>query len=366
MKGPNDLTRRELLASTTAAGAVGLGAASTGAVLSDVSSFDNNTMAAGKVDLALCWQRDGDETCQPSAGETLRLDIGSLSAGDSGSGCIRLELPDEGEANPAWVWGKTACPIDACGLYDALKLDLWYDLDGDGERDDGEPPVVVDGTELTDVSLCRLTKLLANGVLFDGTPTDDEPAAIQPGTDRCIGVAWRVEGGFCPPAEAALDFQFYAEQHRHNPEPTVPWDPVDCEVDCTQECDDCYPASFVAFCLDSVGTISKEDVIDLSWTADTVTFRLDRQIDSAILFYGPPTFEIFDGGFQANTEYTIERGTGNQLQEADAEDQYGMTQQDPCPDIASDGCGVRYNFDGGAWDCVCGPPGSDRSCGDNE
>ena len=176
-------------------------------------------------------------------------------------------------------------------------------------------------------------------------------------------MAWRVEGDFCAPTEATLDFHFYAEQRRHNPEPANPWDPVDCDIDCTADCDDdCYPASFVAFCLDSVGTISKEDVIDLSWTADTVTFRLDRQIDSAILFYGPPTFEIFDGGFQANTEYTIERGTGDQLQATDAKDQYGMTQQDPCPDIASDGCGVRYNFDGGAWDCVCGPPG-DRSCG---
>jgi hypothetical protein len=287
----------------------------------------------------------------------------SLSPGASGAGIIRLSVPDRESANPAWLWARSVCPTEdhACGLGHAVKLDLWYDLDCDGAPI-GDPPVVVDGTELTNQSLCRVRELLAGGLPVDALPdaSDGEVAPFEPGTEVCIGVSWHLTDAYCPPSRASLPIEFNAVQRRHNPEPS--WPSAECEVTCGEGCDDdCYPASFVAFCLaDTVdGHITKEDVERLSWTDDTITFRVQRAIDPVVLFSGG-TFEVFhpDAGvsFAADTTHEIAVGESGDTREMASKDGDGLHASEPCPDA---GCGLKYNFeltDGESshWERTCG------------
>jgi hypothetical protein len=367
--GDGGLSRRQILAAATTTGALGaVGIGSTGAVFSDSAEFTDNAMAAGTLDLEVCWASDGSVTCPDPAGSTLSLDIDSLSPGATGSGLVRLSLPET--ANPAWLWGRSTCPPATCGLAHATKLTLWWDRDGDGRKGPEDPVLTTGGVDLSGRSLCRVRELLASGFSVDPTPGDGTPDPVEPGSEHYLGVSWRVTDEYCPPSEASLPFEFRAIQRRHNPEPSNPWPAVDCGAACGEGCDtECLPASFVAFCLNRTGDISKYDMTHLSWTARTVTFELDRAIDNAVLYYGQPTFEIFEGPYRADTRYTIRRGDGEVLDETTAASTYDMAQADPCPEAVdgADACGIRYNFGAAEpWDCVCGPPGPDRQCGDRD
>ncbi len=369
--GADGLSRRQILAAATITGALGaVGTGGTGAFFSDSADFADSTFASGTLDLEVCWESDGEVTCPNPAGSTLALDINSLSPGTTGSGIIRLTLPDRETANPAWLWGRSKCSPGNCGISHATKLTLWWDLDCDGQHGSEDPVLTIQGTKLSDVSLCRVRELLALGFSVDPSPRDSDHTALEPGTEICLGVSWRVTDEYCPPSETSLPFEFEAVQRRHNPDPGRPWPPVECSAACGEECEgECYPASFVAFCRDRTVDISKYDMTHLSWTRRTVTFELDRPLDNVALYYGPPTFEIFEGPFDAETRYTIERGNGEAIGASTAESELGMQQSDPCPESLEneDACGIKYNFgEDEAWDCVCGPPGKDRQCGDDD
>jgi hypothetical protein len=110
-------------------------------------------------------------------------------------------------------------------------------------------------------------------------------------------------------------------------------------------------------------------ITSLTWTENSVTWTASADMDSVVLYYGPPTFETYspEGGFPAGQSHTIVRGEGDALSATDAKQTLGQSQNDPCPDGTEPGCGVRYNFpesptDDGSWDCVCGPPGAGRDC----
>ncbi|MEF8777248.1 MAG: hypothetical protein V5A43_12210, partial [Haloarculaceae archaeon] len=277
--------------------------------------------------------------------------------------------PDGGSNNPAWVWLRTACPVAECDLSRAVRVSMWYDGDCDGRVDSGRALRTLEGESIMDVSLCRALTLLADGIALDPTRKDHVPP-LEPGESLCIGITWAVTRPVCGPGAATLDLEFVAQQYRHNPDPAVPWAPRDCTVDCTVECDtECYPASFIAFCLADPGEIHPSDVTSLRWTDEDISFVTTRDVDAVTLYYGPPAFETFtqEGGFPAGQRHTIVRGEGSVLAAAEAEARFGQTPTDPCPDLAGEGCGVRYNFDADGdredhWDCVCGPPGSERRC----
>lgn len=363
-EGPDGLSRRQILAAATATGALGaVGTGGTGAFFTDSAEFTDNTLAAGTLDLEVCWESDGSVTCPDPAGSGLSLDMDSLSPGASGTGTISVSVPDRESANPAWLWARSVCPTEdhACGLGYAVKLDLWYDLDCDGGPD-GDPPVVVDGTELTDVSLCRVRKLLAGGLPVDARPgaSDEEIVPFQPGTEVCIGVSWQVTDTYCPPSRASLPLDFKAVQRRHNPDPS--WPSAECEVTCGEGCnEECYPASFITFCQAESGksALSKHDVEHLSWTEETITFRLQQVVDSVVLYAGG-TFEVFDlsegESFASGTSHQITVGESSDTRERDSKDGDGLHPSEPCPDA---GCGLKYNFelsDGESshWEQTCG------------
>lgn len=370
--GGDDLSRRAVLAALGGTGAAGaLASSGSGAVISDREVAQSNALAAGALDIDLCWEpTDTTGRCDPVAGSRVTVDLGALERGDAGSGTIRCSHATA-SSNPAWLWVRTPCPAEACGLERALEVSLWYDEGCDGVRGDSPPVRTVEGDAIVDVSLCEALEMLSDGIALDGQPQSGSARApSDPGSDCCLGLSWRMTDAPCTSDTAALELEFFAEQVRHNEDPNRPWAPRECTVDCTTECDtECVPASFVAFCKERK-PIDMTTITSLTWTADSVTWTADTALDSVVLFYGPPTFETFapDGGFPAGQSHTITRGNGEVLSDSEADSTYGQSQNDPCPDVDGEGCGVRYNFPEtrngtGSWDCVCGPPGPDRECG---
>lgn len=360
-EGPS-VSRRKVLAAATATGALGVlgtGAGGTGALFSDHTTFEDNSMVVGAVDLQHCWQTADGSDCNPSDTGPLSLDVGQLQEGDRGSGSIRLQLPADGGNNSAWLWARARCPEEACGLDHKLEVSLFYDVDCGGRREDEPPIVTAEGEALNEVTLCEAKEHLADGVRLEPNPGSDDPEPLPPGTDYCLGIEWEVVEELCGSEDSTFELDFVATQFRHAPEPTVPWDPQECEVDCDAACrEDCYPASFVAFCIEDTGTIAPNEFSELSWTSDTVSWKATKEVDAVVLYYGPPTFEAFRhelGGFDAGERHTITRGEGQVIS--------GVSPPDPCPDTEdSGGCGVKYEFEERRWECVCKDGGPSRDC----
>lgn len=370
--GGPDLSRRAVLAALGGTGATGaLASTGTGAVISDIDVAPGNTFVAGALDIALCWEpTDSRGRCDPVSGSRVTLELGAIEPGDTGSGTIRCRHADA-SSNPAWLWVRSPCPTEACGLKRHLEVSLWYDDGCDGVRGDSPPVRTAEGDAIVDVTLCEALTMLSEGTALDARPLDGSGRApLDPESDCCLGLSWRMTDAPCTGDTASLELEFFAEQVRHNDDPRQPWSPRECNIDCGRECDaECTPASFVAFCKET-GPIDMTVISSLTWADESVTWTTDEDIDSIVLYYGPPTFETFapDAGFPAGESHTIVRGEGEVLPAAEAESTYGQSPSDPCPDVDGDGCGIRYNFperddETGSWDCVCGPPGPDRTCG---
>ncbi|MFB6311157.1 MAG: hypothetical protein ABEH64_08245 [Salinirussus sp.] len=359
---PDGISRRKVLAAATGTGLLGAAAAgSTSAVVSDEVLFQSNDQQTGYIDLKRCWSAAGADECDPTDGSTLSIDLGTLVEGDSGSGSVRLRLPEDGGNNSAWLWLGSSCPARPCGPYRALWVTLWYDTDCDGTRGEDEPVVRVDGARLEDMRLCEALKRLAKGARLDAGPGGGAIEPLQPGQELCIGLEWRVAEQVCTvEQEEIVTLDFVAQQRRHRPEPESPWKGRVCNVKCGAECrDDCYPASFVAFCLDNSGDITKKDINHLSWTPDVVRWQTVRSIDSIVLKYGQ-SYELWapEDGFDPGVEYEFQRG--EHAITLDRANELDMKPQDPCPDWnkESEGCGVKYEFEEDQWDSVCGSPGN--------
>lgn len=397
-----DLSRRQVLSGVATVGSIGaVSGVGTLGLFSDEELFTGNLLAAGELDLDLCWGVDG-QTCSPASGP-VTIDFGTLEKGDSGSATIQCSLED----NPAWTWLRTNSPDRPCGLQDKVRVSLWYDTNCNGKREADEPPVTVsltdaerdavDGQMSSDVTLnepipirnlllCDALSLLRFGTLLDPEPNDDSPAPFEPESFCCLGFEWEVEEFICVEDAFELDIEFYAEQWRHNPEPTTPWPNVRTRsVDCTEECDECFPKrgiSFVAFCIED-GTIGEGDVellphYDVEGDVYKVEWWSEVPLDWVILFYGSNEGKFFENFFvdgdtagvahvNAATHTPDDDDYDSKLQWEGGRDvtDYGQCPRDPCPDFGDMpfGCGVRYNFEGsedrepGEWDDVCG-----RSC----
>jgi predicted ribosomally synthesized peptide with SipW-like signal peptide len=343
------VTRRSILAALSATGAAGaLASGSTRAYLTDSDSF-GNALAAGSLDLDLCWTPgDASEPCEPSPGPSIAVEFDELQTGDSGSGRITCGLTTN--SNPAWLWLRTGCPSGPCGIERAIEVTFRHGTDCGGGRGDvivGNGGIPIDG-----IPLCEALTALANGVRLDGAHGPGGIDPLEAGTECCLDVEWTVVGNLCGGERARLEFDFHAEQARHNDEPQSPWTPRECLVDCTVECDDCAPASFVAFCTDE-GTIPVDAISSLTWTGDSITWTSTVDLDSIVLYYGPPTFETYapPDGFAAGEEYSYTR-----TDQGVPRSETGQEPSDPCP--GPDGCGVKFNFpdsasEEGVWNYVC-------------
>ena len=310
-----EISRRSVLGSLAAIGATGaVSSSATRALLTDEVVFGGNsgnggkanTIEAGELDFEHCWERDGED-CTPSA-DTTTLEFGDIEEGSSESATLRCAVQD----NPGWVWFRTGCPTDPCGLEAAMEVTLWFDESGDtAQEGDNEQIVEVDGEPIEEVSLCQALSLLNQGVLLDGRPGTETVTPLDPDDTLSIGFEWEVTEPICGD-EDDLDvtIEFYAEQARNNSTPTNPFEPddcPDCDVECP-ECEDPRTISFVAFCLDNDdGTIEADDLsftpyyrdgesiepyrLDWTWLGETTDGK--SPLCSIVLKYGT-TFHNFD------------------------------------------------------------------------
>lgn len=328
----------------------------------DVAGFgtvDANVLESGDLNLRTCWE-DPSADCTPADGGS-SLEVGPVEAGDGGSATLRCAL----DGNPAWLWLRTNCPDDTCGLYRGTRITLWYDEDCDGTLDDDESPLVVGDTPVENLRLCDALSLLRGGLLLDADPSTTGADPLSPGENCCLGVEWHVEPHCVDDDEADLTIDLLARQRRHRPTPSNPWPSPYCEVSCDYDCAPCdfQGLSFVAFCIEPPGKIEEGDVrfrptYDVEGDPFRVDWESDVQLAWIVLFYGTADGKFFENFevAQGQTSGTAEAGAGDERLEwydsgTSPADENGQTPTSPCPDGAD--CGVRFNFDDATWDGVC-------------
>ncbi len=274
------LSRRRVLGGLGAIGIASAGAGlGTTAFFSDEESFENNTLTAGELDLyvhvdyaedqgsfaqwsaptgtyvqgGLIGQSVSDDETGISlqAGEPLSIQVVDLKPGDSGEGKFCFSIVN----NPAYMWmcgaltandenGQTEpeSSVDATGgdpgpgageLADAMEITVSY-CDPDG----------VVGDEITTGSLAEVMAALQNGVPLYGDGDPNQPIANRPAfegvdtpfvevdgmdvpnvAETCVCFEWQVDadvGNEIQTDSVAFDFEFYAEQERHNDGTTNP------------------------------------------------------------------------------------------------------------------------------------------------
>lgn len=315
------VSRRMVLGAIAGAGALGSGVSSTASILRDESSFEGLTVSAGSLDIETCWE--GGDDCDAS----LAFSVGPDT--EEGSERIEYEIPDD--SNAAYVWVRTPCPEDVCGLYEKLKVTITDGTEGEG------------GEEVASGSLCEVLSDLHSGVALNGGD------AVEPGEERWLNVAWELDS---PLAEDdtvdAVGFEFFASQARHvgDPEETNPWagescDDVDCEG--TGECDDNGDGpdwkgiSWVGFCADE-GIDG-----DVDFTIDDGTLSIEGDLPDGIhtvLLKQSTDLYVF-GDTDAGT-YAVGDGEHypqdrNEFPETDPT----RSNSTPCPGE----CGLKYDIE---------------------
>jgi predicted ribosomally synthesized peptide with SipW-like signal peptide len=213
---------KKILASLLVIGVVAaVAGGSTFALFNDTETSEDNTFAAGELDLTVDWNEtyNGEfEEYQPAANinGTPIFNLSDIKPGDEGHAQVSLN----NEGNPAHVWmnatntadlenGCTepeADVDDSCGegaegeLQDYLEFTIYNDSNENGEQDSGEE------------------------VLYNGTAADLQLENVYLGEfsseeTRYIGVSWNVPletGNVIQSDSKVMDFSFYAEQSRHN------------------------------------------------------------------------------------------------------------------------------------------------------
>ncbi|SDG02715.1 SipW-cognate class signal peptide [Halorubrum xinjiangense] len=246
-------------------GAVGVASAGAGlgttAYFNDTETFTNNELTAGELDLFVHvdYSEDQGSYAQYSTpdgtfidgnvvgggeGEPLSIQVSDLKPGDSGEGEFCFSIVD----NPAYMWmcgeltaneenGQTEpeTDVDTTGgdpgegmgeLADAMEVTISYCTEVEGET--------VIGEEIISDSLANVMLALQAGVPLSGDGDSSAPLdgrAPFEGVDspfvdevpniaeQCVCVEWEVPvevGNEIQTDSVAFDFEFYAEQSRHN------------------------------------------------------------------------------------------------------------------------------------------------------
>ncbi|MCT9096541.1 hypothetical protein [Haloarchaeobius sp. HME9146] len=389
MKDKRSVSRRQLLYTLGGVSAItaAVGATGTTARLLDAERL-GGAFTTGGLDLDICWQ-DGQlhaenteaeseteedakttEVIEPGFcpefvnGSIIEVQLPKIDAENrTGSGSARVRLPDDGHNNVAWLWFRTSCPESPCtqvgdyslaNLYRALDLRVFYDVDCDGEPEEGETVTIAEGT------LCEVLSELHSGVRLDSDLSSaDEIDSFTPGQEVCIGFEWELTADICIEggSEASFSLEFYAEQARHNMAMESPWDD-ECTVRCDEVCQDCVQGkgiSFVAFCVEDgeplqdgdvcfgvTGTNSEGEPTRLAWyLTQAAQDRGVDGVDYTVLKTGngpmPTDFAIENFYSNSGVEgyVTIHEGTpgtGDQLP------------QSPCKDGHT---GIKYDYEPG-------------------
>jgi predicted ribosomally synthesized peptide with SipW-like signal peptide len=248
-------------------GAIGVASAGAGlgttAFFSDSETFEDNTLTAGELDLFVHVDYledqggyaqystppgtfiDGNVVGGADDGEPLSIEIDDVKPGDSGEGTLCFSVVD----NPAYMWicgeltatnenGQTEPEslVDTTGanpgegegeLADTMSVTLSYCTD------DEENGFTI-GEEIVSGSLRDVMLVLRAGVPLYGNGMPDSPLANRPtfegvespftgdeinAAETCVCLSWEVPtsaGNGIQTDSVAFDFEFYAEQARHN------------------------------------------------------------------------------------------------------------------------------------------------------
>ncbi|ELZ38403.1 hypothetical protein C471_10595 [Halorubrum saccharovorum DSM 1137] len=265
------LSRRKMLVGLGAVGVASAGAGlGTTAYFNDTESFDDNTLTAGELDLFVHvdYSEDQGSYAQWSTpdgtfidgnvvggdqeeGEPLSIEVSDLKPGDSGEGEFCFSIVN----NPAYLWmcgaltennengqNEPEAAVDTTGgdpgegmgeLADAMQVSVSYCTDdGEGENIVGEE--IVSGS-LADVMVALRAGVplygdgmpdapIENRVPFEGVdaPFDDDEPVIA---EQCVCFEWWLPTSVENEVQTdsvAFDFEFYAEQARHNDGTTNP------------------------------------------------------------------------------------------------------------------------------------------------
>ncbi|WP_281194023.1 SipW-dependent-type signal peptide-containing protein [Halorubrum sp. F4] len=264
------LSRRRMLGGLGMIGVASAGAGlGTTAYFSDEESFTENTLTAGSLDLYVHvdYSEDQGDFAQwstPSGtyvqggvvgedvngngavapGEPLSIQVVDLKPGDSGEGEFCFSIVD----NPAYMWmcgeltanDENTVTEPEADSANENNAETDTDTDGDGELadamevtlsycEDGEV-----GTEIISGSLGEVMAALQAGVPLYGDGNPDAPVANRPAFDgvetpfddeepnideTCVCFEWEVPtevGNEIQSDSVTFDFEFYAEQERHN------------------------------------------------------------------------------------------------------------------------------------------------------
>ncbi|QKY18071.1 SipW-dependent-type signal peptide-containing protein [Halorubrum sp. CBA1229] len=276
-----ELSRRNALIGLGTVGLASAGAGvGTSAYFSDEESFEDNTLTAGELDLFVDYWTganseaiDGGTTGsgQNDGGVSAQYVLNDVKPGDSGKLVFCPKIVD----NPAWLWAGSSgftqyendltepeAEVDDTGgdpgagngeLADNIQVTVAYcepsdDLEGSDPSGPEDFETVRELNNPEDYTLTDLLLELQYGYLLDGyveeggewVPTDDGAYPASPDSDTqtgpCICIEWNVPttvGNVIQSDSVEFDLGFYAEQERHNENPTSPY--------ATGTTDDLYP-----------------------------------------------------------------------------------------------------------------------------
>ncbi|MFC7097896.1 hypothetical protein [Halobaculum marinum] len=223
------VTRREVLAGITAAGAAGaISGVGTAAMLADRETLAAS-VASGRVELRV---DVGDGFADATAGP-IAVPVPTLSPGDVESVDLTFLVPAESGVNPAYLWLRCDC-AGPSGLGDDLLLTVSY-ASGAGET-------IFEGT---------YAEFLAE--LGGGVPLDPSGVAVAPGEQSCLDpgtavpltVEFELSSGYVGDDDATILLEGVAVQCRRvgateNPfAGTASLSNADCLSDSVDECDCC-------------------------------------------------------------------------------------------------------------------------------
>lgn len=193
------VTRRELLAGITAAGAAGtLSGVGTAALLVDRETLAAS-VASGRVEL----QIDIGSGPVDATGGPVSLPLPALEAGGSESTTFSLLVPEQAGANPVYLWLRAGCGAETT-LGSFLRLTV--------SRADGAGETLFDGT------LNAFLAAFEAGIPLDASGTAVEAgqqSCIHPGTEVELRVDYELSTGYIGDEEASVLLDAVAVQCRH-------------------------------------------------------------------------------------------------------------------------------------------------------
>jgi len=186
---------------------------------------------AGTLDLKMDWDYTANQdiagTQSGSGGAGASFTISDLKPGDTGN----VEVCFKPKSNPAWVWLKMAEVADNDHMDTEPEKDAeGGSTDGDGELDDKMKARLVYAGN-SDViqgwgSLNGVLDSLSSGVLLDADRDNSSDDYFPANHERCVKLEWKIPtsvGNVIQGDNAKFDITLYAEQARHNDNPSNPF-----------------------------------------------------------------------------------------------------------------------------------------------